>query len=335
MSIERLSAVALVVAVVAIAMSSSSEQKFDIVADAQWAKENNAFVLHVLASKTYEQFHAAGSVSADVFSVKFRDNVDGITGGKRDAAVLLLGWSPATREAEEAQRQLKESGYTNTRIGFLTHWKKAGLPIEGEFDEPLTLERLLADGQDSQQTFKADTDASKLRWFGRNIFGSQHTGTLQLSSGTATLARDAKDGVAIKSAEFEIDMTSIANTDVDPKWRGVLEEHLRSDDFFATHRFPKATVELVSATPNTSECADHSHDFVAKLTLRGVTDTISFHGLLFPLEANKFALQAQIEFDRTRFGVLYGSRKFYSGLAGHYVADLLQVNVNVFFTSAS
>ena len=68
----------------------------------------------------------------------------------------------------------------------------------------------------------------RLLWLGEKVTG-QHTGTIKLQSGWLNW-KDNK----IVSGEFNIDMTSLKDSEANER----LEGHLKSDDFFGVEKFP-------------------------------------------------------------------------------------------------
>jgi polyisoprenoid-binding protein YceI len=95
----------------------------------------------------------------------------------------------------------------------------------------------------AQTKFKADLKNSKITWLGKKITG-EHSGTIDLSNGEFTINNDM-----ITKANFQIDMTSLKNTDMtDEEYRTKLEGHLKSDDFFGVDKFPKASFVMDKAT---------------------------------------------------------------------------------------
>jgi polyisoprenoid-binding protein YceI len=80
----------------------------------------------------------------------------------------------------------------------------------------------------AQERLTADKDKTTLQWLGEKVLG-QHTGTINLQDGWLSL----KDNKII-SGEFTIDMTTIKESESNQ----MLENHLKSDDFFGVEKFP-------------------------------------------------------------------------------------------------
>jgi len=148
-------------------------------------------------------------------------------------------------------------------------------------------------------TYDINTTESIINWEGKKIVGESHTGTLAIASGSIDIA----EGTII-AGKFEVDMLSMKNTDLPEEKRAKLVGHLSNGDFFEVDKFPKASFEIMMATPNNID---------GKLTIKGKTEHVSFPYTL-SLEDGKVVANATLEFDRTKFGVTYAS--------GNFVADL-------------
>lgn len=291
-------------------------------------KRGDGLLVDVLGDKHFERMHAHGAVNACVYAVTFVDDLTRLVfplGGKHAATVLVMGFTDRTREAALAAERLAAAGFRNVRVvrGGLEAWHAAGLPIDGAFEMPLSDVAQLGGGG-APVTTVANTADSKVRWQGRSIFGSTHRGELPLASGSVTF-----EGSELVAGEFELDMHGMTNSDLPASLAPVLVAHLRSDDFFATDRFPTATVRVLSARRLPPCTGDRNFAVTAALTLRGLTNEIEFDALAVPLTRTRVAVQALITIDRTRWGVLYGSPSFFSGLSGHLVSDTLQVDVSL------
>src|SRR5688572_11619432 len=94
-----------------------------------------------------------------------------------------------------------------------------------------------------QDEFKVDTKLSSMEWVGKKVTG-QHNGTISLSSGEVKVEHGTLVG-----GTFEINMTTLANSDLQGEYKGKLETHLKSDDFFGVEKHPKAKFEITSVTP--------------------------------------------------------------------------------------
>ena len=93
----------------------------------------------------------------------------------------------------------------------------------------------------AQVKFNADTDNSVLNWKGFKPTGD-HYGTVTIKKGFFTV----KDEQVV-SGEFEIDMTSIIDLDMDAdsEYNTKLVNHLKSEDFFSVEKYPVASFKII------------------------------------------------------------------------------------------
>lgn len=158
-----------------------------------------------------------------------------------------------------------------------------------------------------------DTAASTITWKGKKVTGA-HEGTLQLKSGTLSF-----DGDMLSGGTFEIDMTSIATTDLSGNMAGKLDGHLKSDDFFGVAKFPTSTLVITKVT-----AADEGYAVTADLTIKGITHPVSFN-----VTTTDSAASAAITVDRTLYDVKYNSGKFFDSLGDKMIYDNFDLEVNL------
>ena len=277
-------------------------------------------VLHLQPEDHFRERHLKGANLACVYEVSFTDQTAAACAGL-DTPLVLYTDGPLPFAVEAAAAKLTAAGYTDVRVleGGLGAWLDAGLPIESEPAEPAPRP------SDYDGLYTLNTAESLIRWTGRNLF-NHHEGTLRLGSGSARIA----DGL-LKEASFSIDMKSIANTDLtDPGINAMLLRHLADTDFFDTARFPTAefwlgaAVEIPDVKPGVP-----NYEFTGLLRLRGVTQEISFPVVVAANGLNRISAQAQVEIDRTRWGVLYGSSRFFDFLGKHVVNDAIHLHLKM------
>lgn len=169
----------------------------------------------------------------------------------------------------------------------------------------------------SAQTYKVDASNSSVSWKGEKIGGS-HEGTVNVSSGTLIM----KDGM-LSSGNFEIDMTSIANTDLqDAEYKAKLEGHLKSPDFFAVEDFPKAML----TTTKVVHQGGNNYKVVGKLTIKGIEKEIKFNAVVAG-EGEQVVASADLVIDRSEYNVKYGSGSFFEGLGDNLIYDDFKLSI--------
>jgi len=80
---------------------------------------------------------------------------------------------------------------------------------------------------------------------------------------------------------------------------GKRDEHLRSDDFFATDHFPEISVVVTAVQPTTGNAAD----LRATLSIKGITAPIPLPVRIILLDDGSVRVSAKIEVARAQFGL--------------------------------
>ena len=159
-----------------------------------------------------------------------------------------------------------------------------------------------------------DVKTSSIQWKAEKVVGS-HEGEISLKSGELIYEEGNLVG-----GSFTIDMTSIICTDLSGEYKGKLEGHLKSEDFFSVETY--ATAGLVIT--NVKKVNSKKHTITADLTIKGITKSITFES---NAEGNKF--EARIQIDRTQFDVKYGSGSFFDGLGDNMIYDEFELTVSL------
>lgn len=151
-----------------------------------------------------------------------------------------------------------------------------------------------------------NTDKSKVTWKGYKVTGS-HYGTVDIKSGELTFK-----GEELLGGYFVIDMTSIESHDLEGEYKGKLEGHLKSDDFFGVEKFP--TAKLVFT--NVEAAGKNAYKITADLTVKGKTESVTFDLSVYGSKAT-----ANLKVDRSKFDVRYGSATFFDDLKDKTIYD--------------
>lgn len=164
---------------------------------------------------------------------------------------------------------------------------------------------------------KVDLEASTFQWTGKKITGS-HYGKVALKSAEVT----HKAGV-VASGVFVMDMASITVEDLEPgEYNKKLLGHLKSPDFFDVKNHPTATLVLDSPTGKGV--------IAGKLTIKGTTKPV-----LITYTAKSGTFSGTLTFDRTTFGIRYGSGSFFDNLGDKAINDEVTVAFSVKIAGAS
>ena len=157
---------------------------------------------------------------------------------------------------------------------------------------------------------------SSVVWKGYKVTGA-HQGTMAIESGHLRFSEDVLVG-----GECIIDMASIANTDLEGEYKGKLEGHLKSNDFFGVEDFPTATLIFKEVKAS----GKNSYEVLADLTIKGKTNPVTLDVSVYGNKAN-----ASMKIDRTKFDVRYGSTSFFDGLKDKAIYDDFDIGVDLEF----
>ncbi len=157
-------------------------------------------------------------------------------------------------------------------------------------------------------------DESTVTWKAYKVTGS-HTGTIALKSGALEF-----DGDKLVGGEFVVDMTSITNTDLEGEYKGKLEGHLNSDDFFATASNPTSSLVFT----NVEASGKNSYQVTGDLTIKGITKPVTFDVSVYGSKAT-----ATLKVDRAAYNVKYGSGSFFENLGDKTIYDEFDLVVDL------
>ena len=172
--------------------------------------------------------------------------------------------------------------------------------------------------KNEKTSFEIKPAVSSIQWTGKKLTG-EHNGTIQLKSGSVT----SVDG-KLTGGEFEMDMNSITNTDLEGEWKAKLEKHLKSDDFFSSEKFPVAKLVITRV----EFVKDKTFNVTGKLTIKGITNEITFPATI-EIEKNKFAAYADFNIDRTKWDIRYGSKVFFADIGDKMIYDEFNLKVKI------
>jgi polyisoprenoid-binding protein YceI len=148
--------------------------------------------------------------------------------------------------------------------------------------------------------YKVAADGSSLAWIGAGPT-KQHNGTLQITEGTLKVENNV-----LTAGSFTVDVNSLTDLDLTGEFKGKLEGHLKSADFFDVEKHPTAKFEITKVEALTDTTGTHS--ISGNLTLKDSTKNITFPAKVTISETEVNAT-ANFNIDRTLWGVNYGNDK--------------------------
>ncbi|UPK70029.1 YceI family protein [Chitinophaga filiformis] len=167
--------------------------------------------------------------------------------------------------------------------------------------------------------FQVDNKNSKLLWTARKVTG-EHTGTINISSGTLNV-----ENSALKSGSFKLDTRSITVTDIkDAEGNAKLTGHLKSDDFFAVERYPSADFVITGIKPH----GGNEYNLTGKLTIKGITNDISFPATI-KVDKDKLTAAAKVKIDRTKYDIKYRSKNYFENLGDKAIYDDFDLDITL------
>lgn len=165
------------------------------------------------------------------------------------------------------------------------------------------------------QKVEIDAEKSSLEWLGKKVTG-EHAGTINLKEAFVIM-----DGKNLSGGEFVIDMTSIANTDVeDAEYSAKLDGHLKSEDFFGVEKFPTAKLVIKKSSKFKKDKAS----VMGELTIKDITLPIEFE-----VKKDDGKMMATVVVDRSKYDVRYGSGSFFEGLGDKMIYDDFTLTVTL------
>ena len=163
---------------------------------------------------------------------------------------------------------------------------------------------------------EVNTKTSKVTWKAYKVTGS-HTGTVTLNAGSLIF-----DDNKLTGGEFEVDMTSLISTDLEGEYKGKLEGHLKSDDFFGVEKFPTSKLVFTKVTAS----GKNSYEVTGDLTIKGITKSVKLDVSVYGSKAT-----ATMKVDRAQYDVQYGSGSFFENLGDKTIYDEFDLVVDLEF----
>ena len=157
---------------------------------------------------------------------------------------------------------------------------------------------------------------SKVTWKAYKVTGS-HTGSVDLKSGALVFEEGA-----LKGGEFVVDMPSLVSTDLEGEYKGKLEGHLKSDDFFGVANHPTASLVFTEVKAS----GKNSYEVTGDLTIKGITKPVTFDVSVYGSKAT-----ATLKVDRAEYDVRYGSGSFFDNLGDKTIYDEFDLVVDLEF----
>jgi polyisoprenoid-binding protein YceI len=164
-----------------------------------------------------------------------------------------------------------------------------------------------------------DTAKSEIGWSAKSV-SDTHFGKVQLSKATLEFKNSKLVG-----GTFEIDMNTITAEDItDPENNQHFIQHITTEHFFETDRFPTASFVIVDVQPI------NESDYTVKgnITIKGITVEIQFKAKVIEVSNVKTA-SATIVLNKNVFGIEYGGKDKPGSEKDWFIYDEFTLNVNI------
>lgn len=163
-------------------------------------------------------------------------------------------------------------------------------------------------GKTDTQTFKINSEKSKVEWVGKKVTG-QHNGEIKIAKGEITAANGLVNGGSVA-----IDMNTITCLDMQGEWSEKLVGHLKSDDFFSVEKHTMSTFTIKSVTPiKGAKAGSNNATIKGDLTIKGITNEVEFPAIV-EIRGMNLVANGEAKIDRTKYEIKYGSANFFEGL---------------------
>lgn len=166
------------------------------------------------------------------------------------------------------------------------------------------------------QTKKVIVEKSTIKWVGKKVTG-EHSGTVNLKEGNLIFK-----GNKLAGGNFTVDMTSMTATDLSGDYKGKLDGHLKSEDFFGTEKNPTSTLVFKKIAAK----ANGVYTVTGDLTIKGITNPITFD-----LAVKGNTASTDLKIDRTKYGIKYNSKSFFDSIGDKAIYDDFELSVNLQF----
>jgi len=280
--------------------------------------EAGAVVVDVMTPEDYAACHVAGAQNACVYEVVFLERIVNFV-PDRNTALIVYDATGTSKTAEIARDRLLQAGYPRVFIlaGGLSAWNTAGFPVERGADAALP-ERAAEDG-----AYQVDIENSRLEWIGRNL-NNRHIGQLAVLEGELVIAAGVPS-----TGRIIVDMHALTNFDLqDASYRDMLISHLKSDDFFAVDHYPTASFMLTGWEADVAIFPEAPSGIATgELSIKGISRPVHFPAIAAPQPDGSIKIHAAFDIDRTLWGVLYGSCKYFERLGMHLVHDTVSLEL--------
>ena len=177
-------------------------------------------------------------------------------------------------------------------------------------------------------TKEVDASASMIEWEGSKPLG-KHNGTVNFSEGNLVFT-DGK----LTGGMFTIDMNSIIVLDDAGGYKDALLAHLKGTDegkedhFFDVAKFPTGTVKINDVV-GVEDDPEANLLVYTTLNIKGIDNDVVFKAKVDKNDNTLRFTTPVFNIDRTKWGIKYGSKSFFSDLGDSFINDEISIKLDV------
>lgn len=179
----------------------------------------------------------------------------------------------------------------------------------------------------TEGVYEVQAEESTIFWAGKKplIEGYVNRGSIGATDGTIEVEEDTATGI------FTMDMNtlSVSETPTKPGSENALEGHLKGESWFDVENHPEASFAITEVETLPDSETTFQYNITGELTMKGVTETLSFPATIYADENDTLYAEAEFEFDRTRWGITFGSDSFFNNLADNAIDDMVSLSFNL------
>lgn len=156
-----------------------------------------------------------------------------------------------------------------------------------------------------------DKALSEVSWEGSKITGDKHYGKVPVKSGELVFDKKNK----FKSGQLVLSVADFTVEDLTGKYAKKFVKHMKSKDFFSAKKWPDAKLQIIEMKKGKAK---------ALMTVKDRTQKVDFK-----YKKKKGVYMGELTFDRTQFGMTYGSGSFFKGLGDKVISDDVKVSFKI------
>ena len=151
-----------------------------------------------------------------------------------------------------------------------------------------------------------DLTKSQVYWEAHKVIAGGHKGTIPVVKADLKIV-DKK----LVSGTISLSVAQAQVLDLEGEWKQKFLDHIKSDDFFSVSKYPEATIKIEKI---------QSDKAYGLLTIKNTT-----HPIEFSYVEKNGEFTGDVVFDRTKYGIVYGSNNFFKNLGDKAIANDVKV----------